>query len=82
MSTLEYRELNKINPLDFIPILNEDSIRNHLIDHDVFNTERVQTWVAEKMKCDVLDKCRIRGVYLDEQVMRMTMKVTLQIAEQ
>lgn len=46
-------------------ILNEDSLRTHLIDHPYFDSVSVQAWMDEKINVDSIQGCRIRAVYID-----------------
>ncbi|MBL1276779.1 MAG: hypothetical protein COB30_011890 [Ectothiorhodospiraceae bacterium] len=66
MSTIKYVKFDDIDPEGFIPVLNEEDIRGHLISHHLFDSQNIKEWVKEKIVCDAMPGCRIRGVYADD----------------
>jgi len=68
MSTLEYTSLSKINPDDFICLLNKNRIRAHLIKHELFNMDTVHLWIKDKLKIDSIRGCRVRAVLSNNQL--------------
>lgn len=66
--TLEYAELNTIDPEHWLRLLNKPKIRQHLIEHDVFDLNSVAVWVESKFEVDALDGCRVRAITLDGQL--------------
>lgn len=68
MSSIKYVKFNDLNPDELIPVLNEDNIRSHLISHELFNGERINEWVQDKLKCDALRGCKIRAVYCNDNL--------------
>lgn len=65
MSEIEYLCFNQVNPEDLMAVVNEDSLRTHLIDHPYFDTTSLQVWMEEKINTDTMHGCRIRVVYID-----------------
>ncbi|TCK02656.1 N-acetyltransferase [Marinobacterium mangrovicola] len=65
MSEIEFHSFKQVSPEDFMEILNEDSLRTHLIDHPYFDSVSVQAWMDEKINVDSIQGCRIRAVYID-----------------
>lgn len=65
MSEVEYLSFDRVNPDDFMEILNEDSLRTHLIDHPYFDSSSLEAWMEEKIKVDSMPGCRIRAVYFN-----------------
>ncbi|WP_044616184.1 hypothetical protein [Gynuella sunshinyii] len=65
MSEIKYLSFSDINPDDFLVIVNEDSLRTHLIEHAYFDSSSIREWVEDKIKVDALPGCRIRAVYID-----------------
>ena len=65
MNRIEYVKFSDVTPEDFIPILNEDSIRGHLIEHGLFDKKTVTEWVVGKIESGSTQGCRIRAVYSD-----------------
>ena len=68
MSHIEYLRFDQVYPQDLLEILNEDSLRTHLIDHPYFDVSSLEAWMAEKIKTDAIQGCRIRVVTVDESV--------------
>ncbi|AEF98624.1 hypothetical protein [Methylomonas methanica] len=65
MSEIEFSSFNQVNSEDFMAIVNEDSLRTHLIDHPYFDSTSLQAWMADKINIDAIQGCRIRAVYID-----------------
>jgi hypothetical protein len=64
MSEIEVLRFNQVNPNEFMGIVNQDSLRTHLIDHPYFDETSLQTWMEEKVDTDAMHGCRIRAVYI------------------
>ena len=64
MSEIEFLCFNQVNPEDFLGVVNEDSLRTHLIDHPYFDVASLQAWIEDKIKVDAVQGCRIRAVYI------------------
>ena len=62
MKNIEYREFGDISAASMASLLNEDSLRTHLIDHPYFDAETVQAWMTEKEEVDSQAACRVRAV--------------------
>ena len=62
MKNIEYREFGDISAASMATLLNEDSLRTHLIDHPYFDAETVQAWMTEKEEVDSQATCRVRAV--------------------
>lgn len=62
MSTLEYVRLSKINPDDFICLLNKKKVREHLIEHEMFDADTVESWIKDKIKVDSIRGCKVRAI--------------------
>lgn len=50
---------------DFLPLVNDETLRKHLIDHPSFELATVRRWMEEKMAIDALPGCRVRAVLID-----------------
>jgi len=64
MSEIEFLCFNQVNPEHFLGVINEDSLRTHLIDHPYFDVASLQAWMEDKIKVDAVQGCRIRAVYI------------------
>lgn len=64
MSEIEFLCFNQVNPEDLMEIVNEDSLRTHLVDYPYFDTTSLQAWMEDKIEVDSMPGCRIRVVYI------------------
>ncbi len=64
MSEIEFLSFNEVNPKDLIAIVNQDSLRRHLIDHPYFDITSIQAWMENKIRTDTIQGCRIRAVFI------------------
>jgi len=64
MTNIEFLHFTQVDPGEFVAILNEDSLRTHLINHPYFDYTSLQAWMDDKAKIDALQGCRIRAVYI------------------
>jgi len=68
MTTIQYVKFNEVNPSDFIPLLNNQKIREHLIDHELFDTDSVNAWINAKIKVDSISGCIVRAIMFKSQL--------------
>lgn len=64
MSEIEFLHFNQVNPTEFMDVVNQDSLRTHLIEHPYFDETSLHAWMNEKINTDVIHGCRIRAVYI------------------
>ncbi|OUS31096.1 GNAT family N-acetyltransferase [Gammaproteobacteria bacterium 45_16_T64] len=62
-TTINYVKFCDINPDDFLPILNKEQVRNHLVHHPLFDSTSIHAWVEDKINCNQMEGCRVRAVY-------------------
>ena len=43
-------------------VVNEDSIREHLVDHPRFNITNIKEWIEDKIETDAMQGCKVRVV--------------------
>ena len=65
MSEIEFLEFNQVAPQDFLPVVNEEMLRRHLIDHPLFDSSSIREWIREKSKSETIPGCRVRAVFID-----------------
>lgn len=65
MSEIKFLCFDKVIPEDLIAVVNEDSLRKHLIDHPYFDTTSIRSWMEDKIKTDTIKGCRIRAVIIN-----------------
>jgi hypothetical protein len=68
MSTIEYIKFEEVDPSQFIPLLNKDKLREHLIGHNLFDLELVNSWMAGKIAIDGSSGCKVRAVLVDSNL--------------
>lgn len=68
MYCLEYVKFEEIEPIDFLPLLNKQTTREHLIDHELFDTEKVKEWMRNKISVSASQGCRVRAITVDKQL--------------
>ena len=68
MKSIEYIKFNKVNVRDFISILNKLKIREHLIDHSLFDNTSIKHWIKSKLEVDSTQGCRVRAILINNQL--------------
>lgn len=68
MCCLEFIKFNDIEPIAFLPLLNKQTTREHLIDHQLFDAGSVKEWVKGKIDIDSSEGCRVRAITVDKQL--------------
>ncbi|WP_018276847.1 N-acetyltransferase [Teredinibacter turnerae] len=63
MSKVEYCDFSAIAPAEFLPLLNSDKNREHLIEHEKFDASKAAAWMANKLEMNGYTGCRIRAIY-------------------
>ncbi len=54
-----------MQPERLLEVMNEDSLRVHLVDHAYFSPVSIKDWMKEKSQIDALPGCRVRTIYID-----------------
>lgn len=65
MSEIEFVNFNQVTPEDFLPVLNDEILRRHLIAHGYFDSVSIKEWMNGKLQSESIYGCRIRAVYID-----------------
>lgn len=65
MSDIDFKEFGQVNPDDLIPVVNEQELRKHLVEHEPFNPASIRKWISDKLKVDSQEGCRVRAIYID-----------------
>ncbi len=65
---IKYLKLSNTNPNDFLSFLNKQKIREHLIEHALFDLDSVTAWINSKVDVDAIDGCRVRAIVCDDQL--------------
>jgi len=67
-SVISYSEIHEVNPNDFIELLNSKKTREHLIEHEPFDSETINTWIKSKEKVNATKGCKIRAISCDNEL--------------
>jgi len=62
MYKLKYVRFSEINPVNFVDLLNNQKIREHLVDHERFDINSIMGWINSKLEMDSKKGCRVRGI--------------------
>ena len=62
MNIIEYRELDTVPAEQFIPILNNQKTRNHLMEHPQFDARSIQDWIEAKCNVNAISGCKVRAI--------------------
>lgn len=65
MHGIAFVRFEQVDPDALIRVLNEDSVRTHLVHHPCFDIQGVQAWMEDKIRVDGLRGCRVRVVLID-----------------
>ena len=68
MHKIEYVMFDEIAPSDFLPLLNSQKVRTHLIEHPVFDLASTSEWMERKIWVDRQDGCRVRAILVSGEV--------------
>lgn len=68
MPNIEYLSFKDVDPTVLMTVVNEDSLRTHLIDHPYFDATSIQSWIEDKLKTDAMPGCRVRIVSIDGEL--------------
>lgn len=59
---LIYARLEEIDAEELRLLLNENRIREHLVEHKLFDSDSVKAWIKEKIDVNSESGCRVRGI--------------------
>ena len=68
MTQTTYVKLDQLDPAGFLPLLNKQKIRTHLVDHQLFDEETVRIWLMGKVEMDATPGCNVRAVLVNQQL--------------
>ncbi|NRB37064.1 MAG: N-acetyltransferase [Pseudomonadales bacterium] len=68
MDDVDYLRFNEINPSEFLPLLNSQKIRKHLIEHDLFTIESLTDWMNSKIEINSISGCKVRGIVCEGEL--------------
>ena len=69
MTNINYLNFEEINPDDFIPLMNNQNNRKHLIEHDFFTSETIKAWVNSKIEVDATKGCKVRAIVSENELL-------------
>ncbi|MDM5131107.1 GNAT family N-acetyltransferase [Aeromonas piscicola] len=65
MSSMAFKPFGDVSAEDFLPLVNDETVRKHLIDHPPFDAASVRVWMDDKIRIDALPGCRVRAIIID-----------------
>jgi len=65
LHNITYVKFDEIDLHKFLPLLNSQKIRKHLIEHDLFTVDTLTAWMGSKVDVDATAGCRVRGILCD-----------------
>ncbi|MCX4190854.1 hypothetical protein [Methylophaga sp. OBS3] len=68
MSNIEYLRFEHVNPEDLMSVVNEESLRGHLIEHPYFDSKSIREWSMDKTETDAMDGCRVRVISIAGEI--------------
>ncbi len=68
MSTIEYFKFDEVSPEGLMRVVNEESLRAHLVEHPYFDSKSIQEWIMEKYEIDAMDGCRARVISISGEI--------------
>lgn len=68
MREIKYVKLEELNSEDFRALLNKHRIREHLIEHKLFDSNTIKSWIQEKREVDCTEGCRVRGIVSNNSI--------------
>ena len=66
MSEIEFVSFNQVDPEDLLPVVNEQALRKHLVDHAYFDSVSIKEWMNGKAQTESIPGCRVRAVFIGE----------------
>ncbi len=60
--SLEYITFDQVSAAHWLPILNKPIMRQHLVHHDLFTPDTINTWVEQKLAVDASEGCKVRAI--------------------
>lgn len=68
MKEIKYVKLEELNPEDLRILLNKRRIREHLIEHKLFDSDTIKSWILKKCEVDRTEGCRVRGIVSNNSI--------------
>lgn len=68
MSSIEYLKFEQVNPEVLMRIVNEESLRAHLVEHPYFDSKSIREWMMDKTETDTKDGCRVRVISISGEI--------------
>ena len=68
MTEINYSSLKSVDFGELLEILNEKSLRRHLIDHPYFDRKSLAEWVESKTNIDKKAGCHVKAVYINGEL--------------
>ena len=63
-----YASLGEVSQTELLHLMNNEKLREHLVDHPKFTEETLKLWGAEKTRIDVADGYRVRAILVNGNI--------------
>ncbi|MCV2403431.1 N-acetyltransferase [Marinomonas sp. C2222] len=68
MRNIEYLAFEYVDLNVLMDVLNEGSLREHLVEHPYFDPKSISEWVKGKVETDAVEGCRVRVISIDGDI--------------
>lgn len=68
MREIKYVKPEELNSEGLRALLNKHRIREHLIEHKLFDSNTIKSWIQEKHEMDCTDGCKVRGIIANNSI--------------
>jgi len=65
---IKYIIFSEVDPVDFLVLLNKQKLREHLIQHDLFDIDSINDWIKAKLEVDSEPGCRVRAILFNDNL--------------
>ncbi|WP_185236529.1 GNAT family N-acetyltransferase [Teredinibacter franksiae] len=68
MDVISYVEFNTLKLHALLPLVNSCRVREHLVEHALFDANSLKAWIAVKLEVDAMPGCKVRGVLYNNRL--------------
>lgn len=65
--SIQYVNFSEVAKADFVRLLNNPRVREHLVEYEAFDVESIDTWINEKEKTNSTPGCKIRAIVINDR---------------
>ena len=68
MDTIDYVNLGEFDSNEFMQLLNKHKVREHLIEHPLFDENTTKEWLHSKIKVDSSQGSKVRAIVINKKL--------------